>query len=75
VFENLSNQSKKIIENNLTGLVLLMDGFETHFRLIGKFNAYNLLAVFGVAINLGQDKVNVLSHLSKIGRASCRERV
>jgi len=56
----------KIIENNLTGLVLLMDGFETHFRLIGKFNAYNLLAVFGVAINLGQDKVNVLSHLSNL---------
>jgi UDP-N-acetylmuramoyl-L-alanyl-D-glutamate--2,6-diaminopimelate ligase len=56
----------KIIENNLTGLVLLMDGFETHFRLIGKFNAYNLLAVFGVAINLGEDKVNVLSHLSNL---------
>jgi len=56
----------KVIENNLTGLVLLMDGFETHFRLIGKFNAYNLLAVYGVAINLGQDKVNVLSHLSNL---------
>ena len=56
----------KIIENNLTGLVLLMDGFETHFRLIGKFNAYNLLAVFGVAINLGQDKMNVLAHLSNL---------
>ena len=34
--------------------------------MIGKFNAYNLLAVFGVAINLGQDKMNVLAHLSNL---------
>ncbi len=33
---------------------------EVHFRLIGEFNAYNLLAVYGAAICLGEDKNEVL---------------
>jgi len=35
-----------------------------HFRLIGEFNAYNLLAVFGTAMCLGEDKQEVLRFLS-----------
>ncbi len=54
----------KVLENNLTGLVLVVDGQETHFRLIGTFNAYNLLAVYGAAKLLGQDKMEVLAVLS-----------
>ena len=54
----------KVLENNLTGLVMVVDGQEAHFRLIGTFNAYNLLAVYGAAKLLGQDKMEVLSILS-----------
>lgn len=54
----------KVLENNLTGLVMLVDGKETHFRMIGTFNASNLLAVYGAATLLGEDGVQVLSVLS-----------
>jgi UDP-N-acetylmuramoyl-L-alanyl-D-glutamate--2,6-diaminopimelate ligase len=43
----------KILENLLTGLVMTINDQEVHFRLIGEFNAYNLLAVYGAAICLG----------------------
>ncbi len=56
----------KVLENNLTGLVLDINGTEVHCRLIGIFNAYNLLAVYGVATLLGEDKMEVLSHLSNL---------
>src|SRR5579863_2201142 len=54
----------KILENNLTGLVMLVNDQEVHFRLIGEFNAYNLLAVFGAAICLGEEKAEILRNLS-----------
>jgi UDP-N-acetylmuramoyl-L-alanyl-D-glutamate--2,6-diaminopimelate ligase len=54
----------KILENSLTGLVMNVNDQEVHFRLIGEFNAYNLLAVYGAAICLGEDKAHVLSCLS-----------
>ena len=54
----------KVLENNLTGLIMSIDGLEAHFRLIGTFNAYNLLAVYGAAKLLGQDKMDVLAILS-----------
>lgn len=62
----------KIIENNLTGLVMLIDGAEVHFRLIGKFNAYNLLAVYGAAALLGKDKKETLQILSSLTGAEGR---
>jgi len=54
----------KIIENEITGLVLNLDGKEFYSRLIGKFNAYNLLAVFATSVLLGEDKLKTLSALS-----------
>jgi len=62
----------KVLENNLTGLVMSVDGIEAHFRMIGTFNAYNLLAVYGAAVQLGQEKMNVLSVLSDLHGASGR---
>lgn len=62
----------KIIENNLTGLVMLIDGGEVHFRLIGEFNAYNLLAVYGAAALLGKDKKETLQILSNLTGAEGR---
>ena len=43
-----------------------------HFRLIGEFNAYNLLAVYGAAICLGEDKQEVLTALSMLTGAEGR---
>jgi UDP-N-acetylmuramoyl-L-alanyl-D-glutamate--2,6-diaminopimelate ligase len=62
----------KILENNLTGLVMTINDQEVHFRLIGEFNAYNLLAVYGAAICLGQEKAEVLRHLSTLSGAEGR---
>ena len=42
----------KILDNALTGLQMMVNNKEVHFRLIGEFNAYNLLAVYGAAVCL-----------------------
>ncbi len=62
----------KVLENNLTGLVMVVDGQEAHFRMIGTFNAYNLLAVYGTAIALGENKMQVLEVLSGLHGAAGR---
>ena len=62
----------RILENNLTGLVMLVNDQEVHFRLIGEFNAYNLLAVYGAAICLGEEKEEVLRNLSVLTGAEGR---
>ena len=56
----------KVLENNLTGLIMDINGIEVHCRMIGTFNAYNLLAVYGVATLLGEDKMEVLAQLSNL---------
>ncbi|RYY23134.1 MAG: UDP-N-acetylmuramoyl-L-alanyl-D-glutamate--2,6-diaminopimelate ligase, partial [Chitinophagaceae bacterium] len=62
----------KILENGLAGLYMTINEQEVHFRLIGEFNAYNLLAVYGAAVCLGQDKEEVLLALSALTGAEGR---
>ena len=62
----------KILENALTGLVMLVNDKEVHFRLIGEFNAYNLLAVYGAAICLGEESETALTALSLLSGAEGR---
>jgi UDP-N-acetylmuramoyl-L-alanyl-D-glutamate--2,6-diaminopimelate ligase len=62
----------KILENSLAGLHLTINDTELHCRLIGEFNASNLLAVYGAAICLGQDKQAVLEVLSSLTGAEGR---
>lgn len=62
----------KILENALTGLVMTINDREIHFRLIGEFNAYNLLAVYGAAICLGEESEKVLTALSLLTGAEGR---
>ena len=45
-----ANYKGKILENQLTGLVMLVNDIEVHCRLIGTFNAYNFLAVYGLSL-------------------------
>ena len=62
----------KILDNSLTGLHLTINDIEVHFRLIGEFNAYNLLAVYGAAICLDEEKNEVLQILSSLDGAEGR---
>lgn len=62
----------KILENALTGLQMLVNDKEVHFRLIGEFNAYNLLAVYGAAVCLGEKPETVLTALSMLSGAEGR---
>ena len=62
----------KILDNSLEGLHMTVNEKEVYFRLIGEFNAYNLLAVYGAAICLGEDKDNVLQVLSSLDGAEGR---
>ena len=67
-----ANYKGKILENQLTGLVMLVNEVEVHCRLIGTFNAYNFLAVYGVAMQLGEESENVLIALSALTGAEGR---
>lgn len=62
----------KVLENNLTGLVMDINNTEAHFRMIGTFNAYNLMAAYGAALQLGEDKLQVLAVLSNLYGAQGR---
>jgi len=81
--KSMADFKGKILENSLAGLVMMVNEQEVHFRLIGEFNAYNLLAVFGTAVCLGEEKQEVLRCLSVMTGAegrfdylvSARERV
>ena len=56
----------KVIENALSGLVMTINQVEVYSRLVGDFNAYNLLAVFGVASLLEIEELEVLRVLSNL---------
>lgn len=62
----------KVLENEIDGLLLLINNQEVHCRMNGLFNAYNITAAFAVADLLGQDKVTVLAILSNIKGAPGR---
>jgi UDP-N-acetylmuramoyl-L-alanyl-D-glutamate--2,6-diaminopimelate ligase len=62
----------KILENSLRGLLMTINETEVHFKMIGTFNAYNLLAVYGTAVRLGDDKQIVLQVLSSLSGAEGR---
>lgn len=70
--QKLTDFKAKILENNLLGLHLEINGQEFHGRLIGEFNAYNLLAVYATAVLLGQEKAEVLTALSQLKAAEGR---
>jgi UDP-N-acetylmuramoyl-L-alanyl-D-glutamate--2,6-diaminopimelate ligase len=62
----------KVLENTLHGLEMEVDNKRVWFRLIGNFNAYNLLGVYAVATLLGEDAVQTLAKLSALEGAKGR---
>jgi UDP-N-acetylmuramoyl-L-alanyl-D-glutamate--2,6-diaminopimelate ligase len=63
---NMADHRARIVENQLSGLHLAIDGHDVYTRLVGEFNASNLVAVYGVAIALGEAPLNVLTALSDL---------
>lgn len=72
----LTDFKARIVTNSLQGLELDVDGREAWFQLIGKFNAYNILAVYAVGVLLEEDNDEILLRLSSVSAAPGRfERV
>lgn len=62
----------QILENQLNGLLLKINDNEVWTKLIGSFNAYNLLAIYGTADLLGLESVEILRLLSELESVSGR---
>lgn len=70
--KNMADFKGKVLENQFSGLLLLIDNEEVWFKMVGSFNAYNLLAVYAAAVLLDQDHAKVLTSLSKLSGAEGR---
>ncbi|WP_281226731.1 UDP-N-acetylmuramoyl-L-alanyl-D-glutamate--2,6-diaminopimelate ligase [Flavobacterium aquiphilum] len=62
----------QILESQLSGLLLKVNGNEVWVKLIGTFNAYNLLAIYGAAVELGLDSLEALRLMSELESVSGR---
>jgi len=70
--KQMADFKAKIIENKFSGLHLNIDDLDVYFKMVGSFNAYNLLATYATAILLEQDKLEVLTILSTLSGAEGR---
>lgn len=70
--KQMADFNAKIIENKFSGLNLTIDHIDVFFKMVGSFNAYNLLAAYATAILLEQDKLKVLTILSNLTGAEGR---
>ena len=70
--KSMADYKGRILENQFEGLLLQVDGEEVWFKMVGTFNAYNLLAVYAAAMLLEQDKTKILTSLSKLTGARGR---
>ena len=62
--QGVADERGRLVENQINGLVLHLDGQELYSQLVGGFNASNLLAVYVVSKMLGTDKLNALTQMS-----------
>lgn len=70
--KSYADYKAQILESQLSGLLLKVNEAEVWVRLIGTFNAYNLLAIYAVAVELGLEKLEVLRLLSELESVSGR---
>jgi UDP-N-acetylmuramoyl-L-alanyl-D-glutamate--2,6-diaminopimelate ligase len=70
--KQLADYKATVVENSFNGLHLDVDGVEVFFKLVGSFNAYNLLAAYGTALLLDQDQLALLTTLSRLDGAEGR---
>lgn len=70
--KSYANYKAQILENQLSGLLLKINENEVWVKLIGTFNAYNLLAIYGTAVELGIESFEALRLLSELESVSGR---
>lgn len=70
--KSYADYKAQILENQLSGLLLKINGNDVWVKLIGTFNAYNLLAIYGTAVQLGMESLDVLRLLSNLESVSGR---
>lgn len=70
--KTLAEFKARIITNSFQGIELDVEGRDVWFKLTGSFNAYNLMAVYGAAVLLGEDREAVLTALSSLDGARGR---
>ncbi len=70
--QSLADFKTRVLEYGFEGMLLDMNGYEVNVSFTGKFNASNLSAVFGAAVLLGQEKIEVLRILSTLKSVSGR---
>ena len=70
--QGLADHTARILEQNFDGMLLKIDGTDTWCRLIGRHNAYNLLAIYSAAVSLGADPTETLVALSRLESAPGR---
>jgi len=68
----MADHRAKIMEEGFEGMLLRIDGVEVWCPLIGRHNAYNALAIYSAAVELGASQQDVLVGLSKIGQVCGR---
>jgi UDP-N-acetylmuramoyl-L-alanyl-D-glutamate--2,6-diaminopimelate ligase len=64
--KNMADYKVKILENAFSGLVLSVNNQDVWTRLIGGFNAYNLILIYAIAVELGFEPLKVLTAISKL---------
>lgn len=62
----------KVVESSFQGLLLSVNGNEVMTQLVGRFNAYNLMAIYGTAVLCGIDSHEALVLLSRLKAAEGR---
>lgn len=68
----LADFKGKILESHIDGTEMVINGHEVAVHFVGRFNAYNLLAVYGAAVSLGKNPEDVLVVLSTLRSVSGR---
>lgn len=64
--KQMADFKARLVEHDFNGMLLDIDQQEAWFRLVGHFNAYNLVCVYGVAFLLGKSREEIITHLSNL---------
>lgn len=70
--KSYADYKAQVLENQFTGLLLKINNNEVWTKLIGSFNAYNLLAIYATAVELGIERNEALRLLSELESVSGR---
>lgn len=70
--KNMADFKARVLESHFNGMLMQIDEKEVWVKLVGGFNAYNVLAVYGTSLLLEQDTQKVLRALSKVQSAEGR---